>query len=359
MRRCPPISAKRLSPRPEATGEAVSRQAPMKVKKTLLPFISPDRERLSRLKTANGEDRKFMALASPDRITVLFILSHDRDDELSCAASTSLESMAPGVIIAALGEELDYLVLRDLFVRFRDNAKILSAMASNAGIDNKLAEVIAKEGDIDVIKAFADNTALKEILPAVTDGLRANPLADKTLAEGLEAAANARRDIQAEVEAPQGHDDEELNDLIAQEEGFDSDRFNICQAIAHMTAGEKIKLAHTGDRSVRNLLIKDNNRVVATSVLKNPKLTEQEVVMTVSSTSVSEDIIREIANTRKWMKSYKVKVAMLFNPHTPLSFSLKIVDYLRDRELKQLAKSKGIPGALIHAADRKLKRTQR
>jgi len=331
----------------------------MKIKKSLLPFISPDRERLSRLRTAKGEDRKFMALSPPDRVTVLFIFSHDRDDELSCVASASLESMAQGVIIAALSEELDYLVLRDIFVRFRGQSEILSAIASNAGIDNKLAEVMAREGDKDVIKAFYDNPALKEILPAITDGLRENPLADKTLAEGLEAAANERTDMSAEDEAPQGHDDEELNDLIAQEESFDSDRFNICQAIAHMTAGEKIKLAHTGDRSVRNLLIKDNNRVVATSVLKNPKLTEQEVVMTVSSTSVSEDIIREIANTRKWMKSYKVKVAMLFNPHTPLSFSLKIVDYLRDRELKQLAKSKGVPGALIHAAERKLKRTQR
>jgi len=331
----------------------------MKVKKSLLPFISPESARLSRLKTAKGANSEFMALASPDRITVLFILSHDKDDELSCAASTSLESMAPEVIIAALGEKLDCLVLRDLFVRFRDNSNILSAIASNAGINNKLAEIIAKEGTADVIKAFTDNPSLECIVQAVTDGLRANPLADKTLAESLEAAANTRRDIQADVETRHDNDDEELNDLIAQEKGFDSDRFNICQAIAHMTAGEKIKLAHTGDRSVRNLLIKDNNRVVATSVLKNPKLTEQEVVMTVSSTSVSEDIIREIANTRKWMKSYKVKVAMLFNPHTPLSFSLKIVDYLRDRELKQLAKSKGIPGALIHAAERKLKRTQR
>ncbi len=331
----------------------------MKIKKSLLPFISPERAPLSRLKTASGEDRKFLALDASDRITILFILSHDRDNELSCTALTSLENMTPGVVIAALGDKLDNLVLRDIFVRFRDNPAILSAIASNAGIDNKLAEVMAREGDKDVIKAFADNRALKEILPAVTDGLRGNPVADKTLAESLEAALNGQKNIQAEVEAPQEHEDEDLKDLIAQEEVFDSDRFNICQAIAHMTAGEKIKLAHTGDRSVRNLLIKDNNRVVATSVLKNPKLTEQEVVMTVSSTSISEDIIREIANTRKWMKSYKVKVAMVFNPHTPLSFSLKIVDYLRDKELKQLAKSKGIPGAIIHAAERKLKRTQR
>jgi len=42
-----------------------------------------------------------------------------------------------------------------------------------------------------------------------------------------------------------------------------------------------------------------------------------------------------------------------------LSFSLKIVDYLRDKELKELSKNKGVPGALVHAAIRKLKLKKR
>jgi DNA polymerase III delta prime subunit len=184
-----------------------------------------------------------------------------------------------------------------------------------------------------------------------------NPLVDSAFAQRLKDAAEERSGHGDVSET--AYEEEEIDNIISTDEGLDSDRFNVYQALCNMTAGEKIKLAHTGDRSVRNLLIKDNNRVVALSVLKNPKLTEQEVVRTISSTSISEEIIREIANSRKWMKCYNVKCAMAFNPHTPLSFSLKIIDYLREKELKQLAKSKGIPGALVNAASRKLKLKKR
>jgi len=323
----------------------------MKVKKNLLHFISSERDHSLRIKTARGEEKEFLSLSPCDRLTVLFILSHDRESEIADLASASLDTMVPTLILNALKERLNYLVLRDLFVRFRDNASILSAIAANADIDDRLAAAIAEEGSEDTIKAFEDNPSLQDILASITEGLKKNPLADQALAERLEKAAK-------EKTGPL-HEDEDLNDLVSQEEVVDSDRFNISQSLSRMTAGEKIKLAHTGDRSVRNILIKDKNRVVALSVLKNPKLTEQEVVTTIASTSVSEDIIRDIANTRKWMKSYKVKTAMVLNPHTPLSFSLKIVGYLRDKELKQLAKNKGIPGALVNAAARKLKLAQR
>jgi len=331
----------------------------MKVKKSLLKFISPETDHASRLKTARGETAEFRALSAEDQITLLFILSHDSDLELAIAASASLDSAPSALILAALTQRLNLFVLRDLFVRFRSSGPILSAIASNAGIDGQLACAIAQEAPVKVLNAFESNPALPGILTAITEGLGKNPLADDALVERLKAAAKGRPKTQEKAGAKSVNNEEGLDDLISQEKGFDSDRFNVYQALCSMTAGEKIKLAHTGDRSVRNLLIKDKNRVVALSVLKNPKLTEQEVVMIVSSTSVSEDIIREVANSRQWMKSYNVKTAMAFNPHTPLSFSLKIIDYLRERELKQLAKNKGVPGALANAAKRKLKLRKR
>jgi len=329
----------------------------MRVKKRLLKFISTDIDPASRLKIAKGEDRNFRALPPEDRITLLFIISHEIDPDLAGAASETLDDTADAAIISALKNKLDILVLRDLFVRFRDNVPILTAIASNEGMDDRLAYAIAKESPVEALNAFISNPRLSTILSSILEGLGKNPLVDNALAARLEATAEELSESMDIAGAE--HEEEDVENVISTEEGFDSDRFNVYQALCKMTAGEKIKLAHTGDRSVRNLLIKDNNRVVALSVLKNPKLTEQEVVRTISSTSISEEIIREIANSRQWMKCYNVKCAMAFNPHTPLSFSLKIVDYLRDRELKQLAKSKGIPGALVNAAIRKLKLKKR
>jgi hypothetical protein len=278
----------------------------MRVKKHLMRFVSQETDREKRLGAARGEDAEFNALMPPDRLTALFVLSHDRDEAVARAASETMAGLDEGFVIEALGERLDEAVLQDIFTRFRDCGAVLSAMAANEGVDQALG---------------------KRIREAMGQ-------------EGQGAAGGApttQEGAAIDVEEPQPR------------------HMSAYQTICNMTAGEKIKLAHTGDKTIRGILIKDKNRVVALAVLKNPKLTEQEVVMTVSSTSVSEEIIREIARSRQWMKSYNVKCAMIFNPHTPLSFSLKLVDHLRERELKQLAKSKGVPGALVNAAARKLK----
>ncbi|MFQ5428528.1 MAG: hypothetical protein ACE5EZ_06055 [Thermodesulfobacteriota bacterium] len=327
----------------------------MRVKKSLLTFISEDVQRRKRLQSAKGEGAEFQALLPSDQVTALFVLSHDSDGDIATAAYGRLACAEEDFILKALGQTLHHLVLRDLFLQFRDNDRVLSAILRNSGIESHLACAIAREGSLDVLRAIEEYPSIIGRFPSIIDGISKNPLAGQDLPERLEAAAKKAQDEIVEEEKRELPAEETLADVITSGEEFDSDRFNVYQAICNMTAGEKIKLAHTGDRSVRNLLIKDKNRVVALSVLKNPKLTEQEVIMVSSSTNTSEEILRDITNSREWLKSYNVKTALVFNPRSPLSSSLRLVDYLRERELKQLARSKGVPGALVSAAERRLK----
>ncbi len=271
----------------------------MKIKKHLLPFVSPDKDRAWRLLVASGEEREFKTLAPSERLTALFVLAHDTDKAVAEAASRTLEALGEDFVLKALKDRLDPAVLRHLFSRFGSKEAVTAAIAANEGIDEKLS-----------------------------------------------------REIRAPLPVQGGEGQKEAGGPADATEVRHQSTY---QTICNMTAGEKIKLAHTGDKTIRGILIKDKNKVVATAVLKNPKLTEQEVVATVSSTSVPEEIIREVARSRQWMKSYNVKCAMVFNPHTPLAFSLKLVDYLRERDLKQLAKSKGVPRALVNAAVRRLR----
>ncbi|MFQ5480526.1 MAG: hypothetical protein ACE5DW_04545 [Thermodesulfobacteriota bacterium] len=324
----------------------------MKVKKSLLKFISKNVESGIRLQSARGEGADFQALPPGDQVTVLFVLSYDKDSDISAAAYETLAGSGAEFILQALAVRLHHLVLREFFIHFKDNGALLSAIIRNSGIDKHLANTIARECPQEVLKTFEEHTSITGRFPSIIKSIRKNPLAGEGLADRLEAAVKGST-AQEEEEHPS--EEEAPADVISSGEEFDSDRFNVYQAICNMTAGEKIKLAHTGDRSVRNLLIKDKNRVVALSVLKNPKLTEQEVITVASSTNTSEEIIRDISNSREWMKSYNIKVAMAFNPRTPLSASLKLIDYLRERDLKVMAKSKGVPGALKAAAERKLK----
>jgi hypothetical protein len=115
---------------------------------------------------------------------------------------------------------------------------------------------------------------------------------------------------------------------------------------------EKIKLAMTGDKEARGILIKDPNKQVQEAVLENQRLTDHEIVAIVTSRVTSEEILRKVADNRNWVKYYQVRLGLVSNPKTPLPISLKLLDKLMLADLKRLAKSKGIPNVIATAATR-------
>jgi hypothetical protein len=115
---------------------------------------------------------------------------------------------------------------------------------------------------------------------------------------------------------------------------------------------EKIKLAMTGDKETRGILIKDSNRQVQEAVLENQRLTDHEIVAIVTSRVTSEEILRKVADDRNWAKYYQVRLGLVGNPKTPLPISLKLLDTLMLADLKRLAKSKSIPNVIATAAHR-------
>ncbi|MBI4746806.1 MAG: hypothetical protein HY786_09825 [Deltaproteobacteria bacterium] len=52
------------------------------------------------------------------------------------------------------------------------------------------------------------------------------------------------------------------------------------------------------------------------------------------------------------MRSHEILVALVNNPRTPVGISMQLMLKLNDKELSDLAKAKGIPGALVSAARR-------
>jgi hypothetical protein len=120
---------------------------------------------------------------------------------------------------------------------------------------------------------------------------------------------------------------------------------------------EKIRLATLGNEYCRQNLIRDPNRVVALAVIRSPRITDGEIVRAAGNRTVSEDVIRYIANQRELLKIYAVKHNLVQNPKCPLAFSLKILPLLLGEDLKEIARSKNVPSALSTAA-RKLMTTR-
>jgi len=126
------------------------------------------------------------------------------------------------------------------------------------------------------------------------------------------------------------------------------------QEIQDLPVPEKIKLAMSGDKEARSILIKDSNKQIQEAVLESPRITEPEIVAIANSRNVGEELLRKIAINRDWMKNYQVRVALANNPKTPLTVGLRIIGTLMTSDLKRLSKSKGVSSVLTAAATRSL-----
>jgi hypothetical protein len=102
------------------------------------------------------------------------------------------------------------------------------------------------------------------------------------------------------------------------------------------------------------MLIRDANKLVAMTVIRSPQITDMEIQRIASSTNVCDDVIRYIANSRDCSKDYTVKLALVNNPKCPLGSSLRFLAYLHQGDLRNISRSRNIPGALATAAKKLL-----
>lgn len=138
------------------------------------------------------------------------------------------------------------------------------------------------------------------------------------------------------------------------EPGGKKKKLNITQIITKMSPAQKIKLALTGAKEARGLLVRESSKIIALSVLANPRITIGEVEFFAKSTNLSEDVIRKIGTNAEWTRKNTVVSALVSNPKTPVGISLPFVPRLSDRELGVLEKSRGIPEAVRTAARNRL-----
>ena len=130
------------------------------------------------------------------------------------------------------------------------------------------------------------------------------------------------------------------------------------ERLATMTVPEKVKCATKGTREMRSILIRDPNRMVASAVLSCPKVNDAEVESFAKMGNVSEDILRTIANSRAWTKSYTVVLALVKNSKTPVAISMNLMQRLNPADVKKLSTDRNVPEALRVAARKKTVKNQ-
>lgn len=125
---------------------------------------------------------------------------------------------------------------------------------------------------------------------------------------------------------------------------------NLYKIIGKLSIPQKIKLALLGNKTARQLMIKESNRIISLAVLDNARISEAEIESVAKDRNLDEMIYRKIARNSSWMKIYSIKCGLICNPRLPTDISMKWLKYLQDKDIKVLSKSKNIPQVVARAA---------
>jgi hypothetical protein len=147
--------------------------------------------------------------------------------------------------------------------------------------------------------------------------------------------------------------DENTEDYGSESESED-DKASVVKRLANMTVPQKVQAAMKGTREMRAILIREPNKMVSLAVLSCPKVTETEIESFARMGSVSEDVLRTIGQTRAWIKSYNVVLALVKNSKTPVALSLVLLNRLNEADVRRLSIDRNVPEPLRIAARRKL-----
>jgi hypothetical protein len=138
------------------------------------------------------------------------------------------------------------------------------------------------------------------------------------------------------------------------EKPANEDAKSTLQRLAAMTVAQRMGVAMKGTREERAILIRDPNKLVSVAVLSSPKMSEPEIESIAKMASISEEILRIIANTRAWMKRYGIVVALARNPKTPVAISMNLLSRLNDKDLRAISTDRNVPEVLRITARQKI-----
>jgi hypothetical protein len=130
------------------------------------------------------------------------------------------------------------------------------------------------------------------------------------------------------------------------------ERISLIRRIMFMTVKDRVKLGLKGDREARGILIRDPNKMVATAVMHNPRLTDHEVENIAAMRTVSEEVLRLIGMSRAWARSYPIIHNLARNPRTPMATAVHILSRIRTKDLKSIALNRNVSEAVRRQAYR-------
>ncbi len=238
-----------------------------------------------------------------------FTVEFESEEELAAEARTNLSS---GGLRLPTKEKLAIFSRLSLALRL-----------AGAGEAAASATVVAPLPDGVALALDGDTGALVE-------ALRTRPLAPE---EGLLEEAVEESAVEAAPDAP---------------------RENAWDRLRSMSRTEKLLLVPKADRFERAILAQDNDPQILYLLLKNPRLTADEVIRIAKSPFLTFQTAETIVKSNQWLSNVEVRVALVHNAKTPIAFALRLLPTLPESEVRTISHGAATSMALKQAALKRL-----
>jgi len=287
-------------------------------------------------------------LAPADRAELLAVLAGDADEMVSERAQEAILSQPIESFVEAIRREHVLPTLLSYAAKhLADKPGVCDAMVQNKNCPAEYLIPVVRH-----LSAIGIQSLMEE-LDRVSESA--------ALASALEHSTSLTVDQKNQLHEIHGPgaplDEAALAEAAATAEPDAARRQTLLQRLAKMTVAQRVQFAIKGGADARRTLIRDSNKVVQRAVLQSPRLTDQEVEAFASMSSLTDEILRLIANNRNFRKNYTVVRNLINNPKTPIDVSLHMLPILNAIDLKRLTTNKNIPETLRTTAN-KLHRTR-
>lgn len=372
---------------PEAPAPAEASAAPVEppLKPEDLPeqfrkHVDPAKPKKLRMMAA----RALIPMPPSDQVQCLVLLCFDPEPSVAEKARESIGGLPDNILTTCLRGPLPQGVLGFLSTVLADNPGYLEMILLNHDTGDETFARLARVVDEKLLGIITENQLRMLREPDIIRGITENPQAssatidrvvDFAVRSGLnltdvEIFKEARRrilgieeaerepekeetaegllELHAEDLAVEKEEEEEAEEKVSEED--EGKRETLTQKIMRMTVSEKIKMAYRGNKEVRTILMRDANKLVQEAVVQSPRITDGELIGLTNSRTVPDGILKLLLRNRDLMKNYQVKVNLVNNPKTPLPTAMRILPTLTKRDIKTIARSRNVAGALATQA---------
>ncbi len=345
---------------------AASKSVRLRVSPAVARIVSAKAPRDLQLAAAQGA----ISMRADDLVTTLMFLCQGADQLVRSRALRTLKDLpAHDLRSLAKDRETQPQLLHFLARARLHDVELMQTLLANPGVGEQTLALAARYANREVLSLLADNEQHLAMRPQLADLICANPAADQALrirlGQGEKRTSACAEPKQEQGQERAGDDDQEearaaVSSLDeAQEEPLEDDEIEELsrskyQLALEMPVSEKIKMAMTGDKEWRTILLREANKMISSAVLKNLRITEGEVLSVARNRSANDELIRTITLNNEWLKNLEIKKALIVHPRTPLPKALRYMSVLTQKDLRYIAKSRNVSRVIVNNARRML-----